>query len=237
MILSEMSSYADYEAWWEKEARPLYDEWLGLPFFADLKNGKFTQERLRTWLVNWYNHLLECDIHRTVLWPRHHYVVGRYPQLEEVVLERAGKPLNYPYPGGQVRGLRMLGDAVGIKHEEFLRTQLRPQTIHLTTFLKSLYLEGTLAEFASQLIGEEYFLEFCRTFQEALEKPPFNLKGEALDYFRYWEGCFLRTYGSPGRFLLNSLFEKGIVEERSNFGIKYMAKRYPEYLIRLWQNL
>lgn len=237
MTLSEVGSLSEYEFWWEKEAKPLYEEWLRLPFFADLRSGQFTEERLRGWLENWFSHVQECDIHRPVLWPRHHYIVGRYPQMEEVVTERGGKPLNYPYPGGQVRGLRKLGEALGVKHEELVQARLKPQTAHLTSFLKSLYLEGTLAEFAAELIGEEYFLQFCALFQEALAKPPFSLKGEALDYFKYWEGCLLRKYGSPGRFLLGALFDKGLVEERPNFGIKHAATRYPEYLIRLYQAL
>ena len=75
-----------------------------------------------------------------------------------------------------------------MSHEELRGARLRPQTAHLTTFLKSLYLEGTLAEFASQLIGEEYFLKFCIIFQAGLSNQPFNFKGDALDYFKYWKG-------------------------------------------------
>jgi hypothetical protein len=44
-------------------------------------------------------------------------------------------------------------------------------------------------------------------------------------------------YGSPGRFLLKSLFDRGLVEERSNFGIRHAGTRYAEYLIRLYQTL
>ncbi len=237
MILSDIGSLDEYEAWWQKEARPLYEEWLSLPFFADLKSGKLTEERLKVWLENWYNHVQECDIHRPVLWQRHHYIVGRFPQMEEVVTERGGKPLNYPYPGGQVSGLRKLGKKLGMEHEQMLRARLRPQTTYLTSFLKALYLEGTLAEFASQLIGEEYFMKVCNLFQEGLSKPPFSINGEALDYFKYWDRCLLMKYGSPGRFLLKSLFDKGLVEERPNFGIGHVAKRFPEYLIKLYQNL
>jgi len=237
MTLSEIGKFSDYESWWVKEAKPLYEEWLAMPFFADLKSGKLTEERLKQWMINWYSHAQESDIHRPVLWPRHHYIVGRFPQMEEVVTERAGKPLNYPYPGGQVKGLRKLGEALGLQHDVLIRSPVRPQTTHLNSFLKSLYLEGTLAEFASQLIGEEYFLGFCKLFQEKLGQAPFQLKGDSLDYFKYWEGCLLMTYGSPGRFLLRSLFEKGLVEERPNFGIKHSAKRYAEYLIRFYQGL
>jgi len=237
MNLSELGSLNEYEAWWDGEAKPLYEAWLDLPFFRDLQNGKLTQERLKVWLENWYYHVQECDIHRPVLWSRHHYIVGRYPQLEEIVTERAGKPLNYPYPGGQVGGLRRLVAVMGMSHEALRGARLRSQTAHLTTFVKSLYLEGTLAEFASQLIGEEYFLRFCNIFQAGLCKQPFNFKGNALDYFKYWKGCLLMKYGSAGKFLLNSLFEKGIVEERPNFGIKHVAKRYPEYLIRFYEGL
>ena len=236
-MLSELESFDEYEAWWEKEARPLYEEWLRLPFFADLSRGALERDRLLVWLENWYNHVHECDIHRPVLWPRHHYVIGRYPQLEEIVTERGGKPLNYPYPGGHVTSLRKLATALGKSHEGLLQARLLPQTTHLTSFLKSLYLEGTLAEFASQLIGEEYFPQPCALFQEALSAAPYRLEGQALDYFKYWPACLLTRYGSPGRFLLRSLFEKGLVEERPNFGIRHAAARYAEYLIRLYRAL
>ena len=73
-------------------------------------------------------------MHRAVLWTRHHYILGRCPQLEEIVTERAGKALNYPYPGGQVSGLRKLGRALGKSHAELRRAQLRVQTVHLTNF-------------------------------------------------------------------------------------------------------
>ena len=49
--------------------------------------------------------------------------------------------------------------------------------------------------------------------------------------------CLLRTHGSPGRFLLKSLFEKGLVEERPNFGLKHVGRRYGDYLIRFYQEL
>ena len=237
MTLSEVDSLADYEGWWEKEARPLYEKWLELPFFRDLERGALTRERLSSWLGNWYAHVQECDIHRPVLWERHHYIVARYPQLEEIVTERGGKPLNYPYPGGQVRSLRKLGEALGLSHEDLLAARVRPQTHHLNVFLKALFMEGTLAEFAAQLIGEEYFLQFCERFHRGLSQAPLNLQGDALDYFKYWPDCLLMQYGSPGRFLLRSLFEKGLVEERPNFGIRHVAKRYAEYLIRLYEVL
>jgi len=87
MTLSDIGSLDEYEAWWQKEARPLYEEWLSLPFFADLKSGKLTEERLKVWLENWYNHVQECDIHRPVLWQRHHYIVGRFPQMEVLIVK------------------------------------------------------------------------------------------------------------------------------------------------------
>jgi len=234
MILSEIGSLQEYEEWWEKEARPLYEEWLRLPFFAELRAGKLGPERLIKWLENWYNLGLECDMHRPVLWPRHHYIIGRYPELEEIVTERGGKPLNHPYPGGHVTSLRKLGSALGKSHQDLLGARVLPQTVHLAGFLKSLYLEGTLAEFASQLIGEEHFIEVCASFQKALAAGPFNLAANDLDYFKYWPDCLLMKYGSPGRFLLRSLFEKGLVEERPNFGIRHAATRHAEYLLRLY---
>ena len=176
-------------------------------------------------------------MHRALLWSRHHYILGRYPDLEDVVTERAGKSLNYPYPGGHVRGLLLLGRALGMSHEQLLSSRPGTYTVHMTSFLKSVYLEGTLAEFASQLIGEEYLLKFCSLFQEGLSKPPFGLKGDALDYFRNWERCWLTSHGSPGKFLLKSLFDRGLVEERPNFGARHVAKRYAEYLIRVYQGL
>jgi hypothetical protein len=237
MALCELDSFGEYAAWWEKEARPLYEEWLDLPFFRELKNGTLQPERLRAWLENWFYQVQECDIHRPVLWSRHYYILARFPQLEEVVTERGGKALNYPYPGGHVHSLRNLATALGISHEELLNARLRPQTLHLTSFLKSLYLEGTLAEFAAQLTGEEYMLGLCDRFQEAMGRAPFNFSGSDLDYFKHWKECLLMRYGSPGRFLLKSLFEKGLVEERSNFGIQHAGKRYAEYLIRLYRTL
>jgi len=237
MTQLKVGSFGEYEGWWDKEAKPLYEEWLKLPFFMDLRAGKLTQDRLKIWLENWYNHVQECDMHRALLWSRHHYILGRYPEMEEIVTERAGKSLNYPYPGGQFSGLRKLSRALGLSHEDLLRSQLRPQNVHLTSFLKSVYLEGTLAEFAAQLTGEECFLEFCNLFQEGLGKAPFNLKGDALDYFKYWKGGLLMTYGSPGRYLLKSLFDNGLVEERPNFGIRHVGQRYAEYLIRLYKTL
>lgn len=237
MTLSDVTSYEEYEAWWEKEARPVYEEWLGLRFFADLKNGQLSRDRLCLWLANWYNHVQESDLHRPVLWSRHHHILGRYPQLEEIVTERGGKPLKYPYPGGHRKGLEKLATTLEMSHSDIFRWKLRPQTIHLTSYLKSLYLEGTLAEFASQLIAEEYLLKFCEIFQGGLSRPPFSFKGEPLDYFKYWNACFHTKYGSPGRFLLKSLFEKGLVEERPNFGLKHVGRRYGDYLIRFYQEL
>ncbi len=236
-MLSEVASFDEYAAWWKKAAEPLYEEWLQLPFFADLRRGALERERLMKWFENWYNHVQDSDIHRPVLWPRHHYIVGRYPELEEIVTERSGKPLNYPYPGGHMTSLRKLAAALGTSHQELLQARLLPQTVHLTSFLKSLYLEGTLAEFASQLIGEEYLLRMCALFQEALGAGEYRLEGQALDYFKHWPDCLLTTYGRPGRVLLRSLFEKGLVEERPNFGIQHAAARYGEYLIRLYRVL
>lgn len=236
-MLSEVASFDEYAAWWEKEAKPVYEAWLDLPFFRDLKSGALQPERLRAWLENWYYQVQESDIHRPVLWSRHYYVLARFPQLEEVVTERGGKALNYPYPGGHVHALRNLAAALGISTDDLLHARLRPQTVHLTNFVKSLYLEGTLAEFAAQLIGEEYMLGFCGRFQEAMSREPLRLSGDALDYFKHWKECLLMRYGSPGRFLLKSLFDKGLVEERPNFGIKHAGKRYAEYLIRLYQTL
>ena len=237
MSESNVGTFNEYEKWWDQEAKPLYEKWMTLPFFTDLRAGKLTEERLKTWLGNWYGHVQEGDMHRALLWSRHHYILGRFPEMEEIVTERAGKSLNYPYPGGQVRGLLKLSDALGVSHQQLLQSRTGPFTVHLTSFLKSLYLEGTLAESASQLIGEEYFLQFCELFQEALGKPPFNLKGDALDYFKFWKRCLLMDHGSPGRFLLKSLFDKGLVEERPNAGIRHVGKRYAEYLIRVYQSL
>lgn len=237
MMESTPGSYADYESWWEREAKPQYDKWLELPFFHDLRAGRLTQDRLKGWLGNWYNHVQETDMHRALLWSRHHYILGRYPDMEEIVTERAGKALNYPYPGGHVRSLLLLGRALGLNHEQLLAARPGPYTVHLTSFLKSVYLEGTLAEFAAQLIGEESLLKFCGLFRDALGKPPFGLEGDALDYFENWEACWLTTHGSPGRFLLKSLFDRGLVEERPNFGIRHVGKRYAEYLIRVYQGL
>jgi len=232
-----VGSYGEYEEWWAREAKPHYEKWLKLPFFEDLRSGGLTEERLKAWLGNWYNHVQETDMHRALLWSRHHYILGRSPDLEEIVTERAGKSLNYPYPGGHVRGLLLLGRALGMSHEQLLSSRPGPYTVHMTSFLKSVYLEGTLAEFASQLIGEEYLLDFCSLFQDGLSKPPFDLKGEALDYFIHWKGCWLTSHGSPGRFLLKSLFDRGLVEERPNFGVRHVAMRYAEYLIRVYQGL
>jgi len=237
MAEPKAGTFTEYEQWWEMEAKPLYEEWMGLPFFTDLRAGKLTEERLKAWLGNWYGHVQESDMHRALLWSRHHYILGRFPEMEEIVTERAGKSLNYPYPGGHVRGLLKLSSALGVSHEQLLQARSGPFTVHLTSFLKSLYLEGTLAEFASQLIGEEYFLKFCDLFQEALSNPPFSLKGDALDYFKFWKRCLLMEHGSPGRFLLKSLFDKGVVEERPNAGVRHVGKRYAEYLIRVYRDL
>ena len=63
MTEPNVGTFTEYEQWWDKEAKPLYEEWLGLPFFTDLRAGRLTEDRLKAWLGNWYGHVQEADMH------------------------------------------------------------------------------------------------------------------------------------------------------------------------------
>jgi len=193
------------------------------PFFADLRAGTMSRERLQGWIKNWYSFALEVNTGMATVY---HQFVGffkRHPELENRIAQKIGEEFTTPAIGGHARMLPILGKALGVSAEEMIECELIPEARGLVDFFVRSWIDIPLAECFAVHMEEEIFGFISRDFRQSL--PKYGVSNEAMKYFRVHEEADLdEDHGGTNQAILEVALQEGYGNERAGWPLEYCGK-------------
>lgn len=212
-------------------ARSLYQQrLLDHPFMRSLKDGSLSNGQLTLFIQNWYTFALEVNTSASTLYHRFISFYKTHPVMENLITATIAEEFSQPGPGGHIRIMQRVGEAVGLSREELAEAPLIPEARAWVDFQVRLLTEGTLAEAAVDFICEGEFGHFAKVFFEALTTR-YNFTTRSSQYFEdHFEADAkgnkgqkeaALSHGERGKALLVTLLEEGLAEERAGWGLDY----------------
>ncbi len=184
------------------------------PFFAELRAGTLSRNRLQGWIENWYTFALEVNTGMATVY---HQFVGffkRHPELEDMIAQKIGEEFTTPALGGHARMLIPLAKALGVQPDEMIEAELIPEARGLVDFFVRSWIDIPLAECFAIHLEEEIFGFISQDFRASL--PKYGLTTEDIKYFRVHEEADLsEEHGGTSQLILQKALEDGYGNERA----------------------
>ncbi len=208
---------------------------LDHPFTKRLQACDLPREALQAATLDWYLFHRPLAASFSRLYKRFIQICRTYTDIEEEYLERISYELTRPTAGGRTLLMRRLVLTMGIPESQMNQTQPIGDLRRFIAFFGRLHSDGTFAEVVAGQFGSA-FEPYARLWCEALTKQC----GLNKEDIQYWElnsrlsqektgGGALGTR-SENAYLLRRVFEEGLTEGRSNWGMNYAA----EMAVKLW---
>lgn len=211
-------------------------------FMRDLKDGQLSKESLTLFWLNWHgfvaeiNNIIQCGYQRHIGFFKNHI------DLLTVYADKVADELVHPKPPGHLLVVWEQGAIFGLDRQTMIDYEMIPECRVFLEWYRGLLYEGTMAEFWSALVVEEYIGHWARMFRLGMEKMGFAGKNDA-PYFHTHEEADLEEHAggvmAHGEFnwsVLERLLANGHTACRPGFSPPY-AMRTTVDLFALFHNV
>lgn len=208
------------------------DRWAarvtGGEFMTLLGRGELPLDAVRIFFRNFGAWTIEINTLVAATYQRHLPFFRRHRDLMAPFGEKIAEEFTHPRPPGHLTVTLHTAGALGIPADAIYLEPLLSTFRAKLDFNRSLFYEGTIAEWYATLTTEEMIGYWSVDFRRALATH-YGFDDDALVYFRTHIEADLEEHdGSMGhgtfnRTVLQRLLEDGAAEERTGYGIEYCA--------------
>jgi len=196
-------------------------------FMSALSTGTLPSNALQLFWLNWHGFVAEINNFVQLSYQFHLGFWKENIDLMAPLADRIADEIVHPKSPGHLLLVWKQGEVFGVTREQMLSYPMLPACRILLDWHKGLIYEGTMAEFWSSAVWEEYVGYWARDFRGALLKNGY--REEQLVYFRTHEEADLKEHeGTIGhgmftRIALQRMLEKGMADFRPGYSPEYCA--------------
>ncbi len=209
-------------------------------FLRDLKAGTLSKEALSLFWLNWHGFVAEINNFIQCAYQRHSGFFKQHVDLLTVFADKVADELIHPKPPGHIEVVWRQGEIFGLTRDEMINYEMIPECRVLIEWHRGLLYEGTLPEFWSSIVWEEYVGHWARMFRLGMEG--MGYAGKDAPYFHTHEEADLQEHEggvmAHGEFnwaVLERLITNGHTDCRPGFSPQY-AMRTSVDLFALFHN-
>lgn len=191
-------------------------------FIDDLREGRLPKEALIEFWLNWHgfvaeiNNLIQCGYQRQIGFFKQH------PDLMGYYADKIADELVHPKPPGHILVVWEQGEIFGLTRQQMLGYEMLPECRAFLDLTRAYLYEGTIAEFWSSLVLEEYIGHWARMFRLGMEKLGYSGKTDAPYFHTHEEADLVEHEGvmAHGEFnwaVLERLLTNGYTEFRPGY--------------------
>jgi pyrroloquinoline quinone (PQQ) biosynthesis protein C len=200
----------------------------GGEFMTLLGRGELPLDAVRIFFRNFGAWTIEINTLVAATYQKHLPFFRRHRDLMGPFGAKIAEEFTHPRPPGHVMVTLQTARALGITEEAIYVEPFLSTFRAKLDFNRSLFYEGTIAEWYATLTTEEMIGYWSVDFRRALATH-YGFDDEALVYFRTHIEADLEEHdgamghGTFNRTVLQRLLEDGAAEERTGYGIDYCA--------------
>ena len=197
-------------------------------FMQELSNGKLPKETLKVFWLNWHGFVAEINNFIQVGYQRHLGFFKQHIDLLTFYADKVADELIHPKPPGHLLTVWKQGEIFGLTRDEMIQYEMLPTCRVLNEWHRGLIYEGTMLEFWSAILWEEFVGHWARQFREGLMKQgysndqaPYFTTHEEADLVEHEGGVM--AHGEFNRVVCERMLSTGYVECRPGNSPRYAA--------------
>ena len=199
-------------------------------YMKELMAGKLPMPKLKGFFSNWYRFALEINVVKSDGYYQFLPFLERHPDCYDLFTEQIADELIHPGPGGHVKMLYLVGEALGMSREDLVETPLIPEARALTDVRVRLWREGPKAEAWASSMSEKSIGVWMGQWHEALIEhygvdeyhAQYFSKHYEADTQEHEEG--IMAHGEGNGFVLRKILEDGYRPERASWNLEYTSQ-------------
>jgi len=203
-------------------------------FMTELKAGTLPPAALQTFWLNWHGFVFEINNFIQVAYQRHLGFFKEHLDLFAVFADKVADELIHPKAPGHLLTVWKQGEIFGLTMDEMINNEMLPECRAQLEWHRGLLYEGTLLEFWTAIVYEEYIGHWSKAFREGLEG--MGYESQRAPYFHTHEEADLQEHdgvmghGEFNREVIARLYQTGNTQTRPGFSAEYCALTGPYYM-------
>lgn len=198
-------------------------------FMRDLEAGTLSKDALTLFWLNWHGFVAEINNFIQCSYQRHLGFFKQHVDLMTVFADKVADELIHPKPPGHIQVVWKQGEIFGLTRDEMVNYEMIPECRVLIEWHRGLLYEGTMLEFWSSIVWEEYVGHWARMFREGMQKAGYS--GDDAPYFRTHEEADLEEH--EGGVMAHGEFNWAVVERLLTNGYTELRPGFsPQYAMR-----
>ncbi|HLY65033.1 MAG TPA: hypothetical protein VKU60_05820 [Chloroflexota bacterium] len=202
---------------------------LGHPLIRELSEGRLPRKKLIGFVANWFTYAWEVNTALAMTYHKNIWFLKRHMDIHDLVTDKIGDELVNPGPGGHIKIVIQLGEALGLSYEELVNQRLIPEARANLDIAVRLIYEGPQAETLAFHMKEKQFGVLAQTFFQALTTH-YGLTAEQAEYFNLHHAADLEehegvmAHGKSSAYTLETILRDGYRPERPGWDLDYAAQ-------------
>jgi len=195
-------------------------------FMQRLEAGQLSRAELQNFWLNWHSQVWEINNLISVGYHLFTPFFKRNLDLLPLFADKVADELTYPEPPGHLLIVWKQGEIFGLTREQMVDHPVMPECRALMEWHRGLLFEGTMFEYWTAMLYEEYSGHWSRASSRALMKH-YGYTREQVPYFKVHEEADLHEHEgvmAHGKFnwlVYRRMLEQGEARLRPSFSIQY----------------
>ncbi len=195
-------------------------------FMKRLEAGKLSRSALQKFWLNWHSQVWEINSLITAAYHLFTPFFKRNLDLLALFADKVADEMIHPKPPGHMLIVWQQGELFGLTREQMVNHPVMAECRALMEWHRGMLHEGTMFEFWTMILYEEYTGHWSKAFGQALVDH-YGYRREQVPYFRVHEEADLEEHeGIMGHAMFNwivfrRLLEQGEARLRPGFSVRY----------------
>ncbi|HEY8694168.1 MAG TPA: iron-containing redox enzyme family protein [Chloroflexota bacterium] len=202
---------------------------FGHPFVQELSAGRLPRKKLVGFVANWFTYAWEVNTAIAASYHKNLWFLKRHMDVHDLVTDKIGDELVNPGPGGHIKLVIKLGEALGLSYQALAEQRLLPEARANLDMAVRLLNEGPYAESIAFLMKEKQFGTLAQKFFQALTTH-YGLSADQAEYFDVHHAADLEehegvmAHGQSSAYTLEVILRDGYQPERPGWDLDYAAE-------------